>query len=547
MHLIKKTISAFLHKRSQGSRRLLTLNKAFISSAAVLFTFGLTTSASANEAAKHSDVAKQVKPAKHHGQHHRHHAHHHTHHKHTAAHQSTKADKHTGIVWDKKIHLNGITITPGGFFAGEGLWRSTNQQSDMNSTFSGIPLGNSSLAYMDEFRLSARATRLSALVEGNVNPDTLLSGYVETDFLGNGTANSNSSNSFNLRIRQAYAAIDWKNTGWQLLAGQTFSLATTNSKGITPRNVAVPPGIDGQYVVGFVTKRQPQLRLVNQINDVLWAGLSVENPQTTFGGTPCGTVLNNGVLSQTCTAAGAQSLPSTTLFSLNHIPDVIAKLAVEPKIEGHKFHIEGFGILRHFYDRVRETNANTNYDTSSFSIGAGALLEVVPKILDVQGNVLAGRGFGSYGAGGLPDVTIASDGALTAIPEVAYMAGATVHATSNLDLYLFGGREEEKTKYFQVGNNFFGYGVPNANNTGCSTEFGVCAGNTEALWQITTGFWKKFYKGAAGEMKAGLQYSYTNRQLFEGTGGVAGNNPASVGYKTHSHMVFASIRYYPFA
>ncbi|MGQ3890866.1 hypothetical protein [Legionella sp. CNM-4043-24] len=450
---------------------------------------------------------------------------------------------------NKKIYLDGITITPVGFFAGEGVYRSRSEQTDIGSTFSGIPLGNSPLHYMNEARLSARQSRLGALMEGQVNPDTLLSGYVELDFLGNGTANSNESNSFDLRMREFYANVDWNKWGFHLLAGQNWSLATTNFKGITPRNEPVPPTIDAQYVVGYVWKRQTQLRIVKNMGELLTAALSIENPQTTFGGTPCGTALGNGVLSQFCSAPGVQSLPSTTNFSLNHKPDVIAKLAYEQVFGDHRVHIEGFGLYRSMYNRVQWfPNVNINTNTPAGGLGAGAVIEVLPKRLDLQGNLLGGRGIGSYASGLLPDVTIASNGSLAPIPEVVFMVGATLHATKKLDLYVFGGQEKQKARYFQVGNNFFGYGVPNANNTGCSVEnLGVCAGNTRLLWQVTTGLWNKFYQGSYGELRGGLQYSYTVRELFAGTGGQADvASPKNIGYHTSDHMAFASLRYYPF-
>lgn len=445
---------------------------------------------------------------------------------------------------DKKIHLPGITITPGGFLAGEGVWRSRNEQTDVGSTFSGIPLGNNPLAHMHEFRLSARQSRASALVEGKVNQCTLLSGYYEIDFLGNGTGNETESNSFDARIRVLYAAVDRTDWGLHVLAGQNWSLVTTNSKGITQRNEVIPPTIDAQYVVGFVWKRQPQFRLTKNFGSEFWAAISIENPQTTFGGTICGTALP-GITNEICSAPGTQSLPSTTIFSLNHIPDVIGKLAYESKINCHKFHIEGFALYRDFYDRVQRTANihNTNKNTTGFGIGAGVLIEILRELLDFQGNFMAGRGIGSYASGLLPDVTLGLNGKLTPIPEVMFMLGATFHALPTLDIYVFGGEEKESRKYFQVGPDFFGYGVPNANNLGCNIENGICVGNTDKLWQVSVGLWDNLYKGAFGELRAGLQYSYTKRDLFSGTGG---GSPVPVGNSTDDHMVFASLRYYPF-
>ena len=451
---------------------------------------------------------------------------------------------------DKKIRLNGITLTPGGFLAGEGVWRSRNQQSDMASSFNTIPLGNNPLAYMNELRFSARQSRISTLIEGNVNPSTVLSGYAEIDFLGNGTANQNESNSFNPRLRNLYAAFDQNDLGWHVLAGQSWSLATTYSKGLMQRDESPPPTIDAQYVVGFVWKRQPQFRLTKNFGKTVWAAISAEYPQTTFAGIPLPgngvTPIYNNVVAITNAALGSQSLPAATSFSINHIPDVIVKLAYEPTISGHKLHFEGFGIYRDLYDRVEYLKkVSTNWDTPAGGVGAGMVLEVIPKRLDFQGSMLAGNGIGSYSSGLMPDATISSNGALIPIPEVVFMLGATLHATDSLDLYVFGGSERETATYFFTDKKYFGYGVPTANNSGCNiVNTGICAGDSRNLWQVTTGLWDKFYQGPFGDLRGGLQYSYTVRTIFPGTGGETSAIP--VGYNTNENMVLFSLRYYPF-
>lgn len=445
---------------------------------------------------------------------------------------------------DGKIHLNGVTLTPGGFLAGEGLWRSRNEESDIASTFSGIPMMISPLAHMREFRLSARQTRLSLLVQGEYEP-TVLSGYVEIDFLGTGTANSNESNSYNPRMRNVYATVDMNDTGWHVLAGQNWSLATLNSKGITPRNETLPPTIDAQYVVGFVWKRQPQFRVTKDFCKKVWAAISIENPQTTFSGVPSGPFGN--VYAITDFAPGMQSLPSTTNYSLNSIPDVIAKLALESTLFERKLHTEVFGIARDFYDRVRYSdNSNENQHNSAGGVGAGLAIELYPKCLDFQASVLIGKGIGSYATGLLPDATINSEGALVGIPEIVYMMGATLHASQALDIYVFGGVEKEQSKYFQIGNVFYGYGIPTADNASCNSENAAaagCSGATRELWQLTAGFWDKICQGNAGELRVGLQYSYTRKELFSGTNN--GTTPP-VDASTDDNMIFAALRYYPF-
>src|ERR1700683_4683242 len=108
-----------------------------------------------------------------------------------------------------KFCYKGLTITPGGFFALEGLYRNHNLESDVDTPFASIPFagnghfvvgptnGGLGVGHTGEERFSERQRRLSLLVEGKVVPATSLAGYAEFDFLGAAqTANENESNSF---------------------------------------------------------------------------------------------------------------------------------------------------------------------------------------------------------------------------------------------------------------------------------------------------------------------------------------------------------------
>ena len=133
-----------------------------------------------------------------------------------------------------KIYYKGITLTLGGFAAAEGVYRSKNNVADIGSNYSKIPYDNSVLAHTDELRGTARQSRLSFLAQGNIDPDTVAPFYGEFDFLADAqTGNSNESNSYSPRIRNVYGALDWNDSGWHLLAGQNWSLATMNAKGIS--------------------------------------------------------------------------------------------------------------------------------------------------------------------------------------------------------------------------------------------------------------------------------------------------------------------------
>jgi hypothetical protein len=461
---------------------------------------------------------------------------------------------------DKKLHMKGVTFSFGGFLAAESVWRSGNLGSDIGSPgFSKIPFfgpggggtGNAvSVGHTGEFRLSARQTRVSGLVEGDFDPTTHFAAYGEFDFLGAAaSANSNESNSYTPRIRNVYGTVDWSDIGVKFLFGQNWSLATLDGKGISERSELPPPTIDSQYLPGFIWTRQPQLRLVKNFNDELWLGLSVENPQTTTGGTaPTGfsslTIsTGNGFNGTTTNVALAEFNPGITL-SLNHVPDVIGKVAWEPSYFDGNVHLEVFGIYRDFYNRVGTTLSDVqNINKSGGGGGISGLIKAVPGLLDVQFDGMYGTGIGRYGSGQLPDVTFRADGTFQPLNENMEMVGLTLHATHELDVYVFAGREEETKAFFNGALNgatqHIGYGNPLFVNTGCFSwnSVATCTGNVQNVQQVTLGLWDTAYKGDFGQFKIGLQYSYTHLKAFDGVGG----SP-----DTHDQMVFSSFRYYPF-
>jgi hypothetical protein len=437
-----------------------------------------------------------------------------------------------------KIYYKGVTLTLGGYGALETIYRSKNETADMASTFSGIPFNNSSVGQTSEFRFSARQSRITALAEGDPTQDVHLSFYGELDFLGAAqTANSNETNSYTPRIRVMYNQIDWADEGLHFLAGQNWSLATMQGKGITPRSEDIPPTIDAQYIPGFTFTRQPQVRLTQTFNNTFWVALSAENPQTTFytgpNAYPKSVVLTDS-------AVGGSGFNSANTLSLNHIPDVIAKVAYEPTFADRTLHLEVFGLYRSFYERLDYQNQDVN----GGGVGAGLIVPVVPGFLDFQLSGMGGKGIGRYGAAQLTDVTFDAAGKIHPISEIQALAGLTLHASPALDVYVFAGEEKESAQAYYLTTGAavsgFGYGNPLYVNSGCAyeTATGACTGNTRVVEQGTAGFWYKPWIGKSGKYQIGMQYSYTERKAFSGAAGIA---PIA-----NDSMVFASFRYYPF-
>ena len=451
---------------------------------------------------------------------------------------------------DNTIHTGSISIKLGGFLANETAYRSVDLQSSINSPYLHIPYappnttnfisgtnnvygtpvinnGIGSYYNQSEFRDTAQQSRFSLLAQGNANPNTLISGYYEMDFLGAAnTANSNESNSYNLRIRNIYSTIDWLDSGWHMLAGQSWSLATLNTHGITPRNEEIPLTIDAQYVPGFVWARQPQLRITKDWDQKWWVAVSIENPQTSnVGGA------NAGVNEYANAPIGGGLYDYTTNYSVNKYPDVIAKLAAETDFG----HFEVLGMMRNFqsvYALANNTAGNQQNEWAG-SMGVGAVIPVIPKQLEVNLNALYGDGVGRYGTSGLPDASYSSSGALNPLTGGSALLGIVWHTNPKLDLYFNAGQDfVDSSTNTSANGTVYGYG----NNVSNANQFSPY---TKSVTQETLGMWWSAYKGAYGVAKLGLQYSHTTLSSF--------NVSSTIGsLSTSDNIALTSMRYYPF-
>jgi hypothetical protein len=457
-----------------------------------------------------------------------------------------------------------VKVTVGGFVAAETVWRQRNQVADIASNFGAIPYPFSPLYNEHEFHGSARQSRISLLVEGNIDPYQKLTGYYETDFLGVGTAsNYNQSNSWALRLRHAYFTYDNSGWGFHFLGGQTWSLLTQNQVGITPRKENIPLTIDANYVVGFNFTRNWQLRAVGDFGPVS-LGVSVESPAAIVGAStataplglggvfPSGGIVNG--VEVNFSNPGTQFLTGATITT-DQAPDIIEKATFDPGWG----HYEVFGLQRFFSDgtltcvvgpcvagSTAMVGTTDNKTTFGAGVGGSVLLPLIPKYLELTGSVLYGRGVGRYASGQLPDVTIAPDGSLSLVTGLSAMVGLVAHPWEGLDVYAYAGLEQVNSNFFNVGTTLFGLGNPGFSNATCliTTPFSFagntpadCIANNRRLSDVTVGFWQNVYKGDYGRVAFGAQYEYIKRKSFVGIGG----DPS-----TDNNVVYTSVRYYPF-
>ena len=350
------------------------------------------------------------------------------------------------------IRFRGINITPGGYAAAEFVRRSRALGADVATPFNSLTMPGASQSRLPEFYGSGRQSKTTVFVDGRVrNVD--LSSYVSADFLSAGvTSTSTSTNSYTLRLRQAWAQAKFDN-GWSFLGGQTWSLVTEDAKGIAPdddmgkTNDVRPKTIDSSYNVGFTYTRQYGIRLTKSFGDKVAVAFALENPQATL--TTHGNA-NNFLLGG---SGASNSYNTTTTYSFNPSPDIIAKIAFDPGFG----HYEVFGLVDRFTDRVfpcvefasgsalctakGATSATGAYNASKEGGGVGASARWIfakHVVFGLKG--FGGSGIGRYAPGGLSDASINADGTIHLIKNLQGL-GTLEWKSKKFDIYSYGGVE----------------------------------------------------------------------------------------------------------
>jgi hypothetical protein len=419
------------------------------------------------------------------------------------------------------------------------LYRDRNETADMGSSFNGVPFDGTTNAALSEFRGSGRQSRIGFQMNSMAG-STKLSGLWEADFLGVGTsANSNESNSYVLRVRQFWGQVNFA-SGANLVAGQMWSLLTTNKSGLAPRGEWVPLTIDAQYSVGFDWARQFGLRFTSTMSKQAAFAVALEGAQTTFAARGAA---NNFVIG----GVGGSQLNGTTNYSTDEAPDLIAKLALDPGW-GH-FEIKAIGrIMRdRIVDPANAVGGTKNSTATAGGIGVGMLLPVVAKKLDIGFSGLTGSGIGRYGSSQLPDATINTDATLAPLSEWQAMLTLEAHPSSKLDLYAYAGEEyADRHAGVNSAGAGVGYGSTLFDESGCMTEIAPtgpyapastspCNADTKDVKQLSLGFWHRFYKGSAGTLQWGVEYSHTTREAWDGKNGIQA--------MATENMLFTSFRF----
>ncbi len=438
------------------------------------------------------------------------------------------------------LHYKGITIVPGGFLAGESIWRQRAMNADIYTNFNATPYMNSGEAHVSEWVPTARQSRLSTLFSGKV-PFGTLSGFFEGDFLSAGTTSNNlQSNSYTLRVRQAWAQAAFGHL--KFTGGQMWTLLMENKKSTDPGQEMAPLFFDANLHVGETYIRQTGFRLQDSLTPKLTVAVALENSQYQFSASNAPTNFFFG----SAGAAGGLNNPSAN-YTNQVAPDFLIKAAFDP---GYG-HYELGGIVRLFRDRYYPNGTTATSAQNDTRVGGGFVANArfpVATKFDIGMHLVAGDGTGRYGASLLPDITVRPNGTLVPLRNAQGLLSLELHATKKLDFFGYAGSEYvQRTFYRNSTGTQVGYAPPNANNTGCNIEsapvtgsgYGpgasACLGATRALMQGSVGWIYRIYSGPAGKLQYGVAYSYLTRNAWVGIGGAP---------KATNNFVYTSFRYY---
>lgn len=421
------------------------------------------------------------------------------------------------------FRIGSAYLTPFGFMDLTSAWRSNATGSAISTNFGAVPFGNTTAGNLSEFRLSTQNSRIGSRVDTIVQGARVI-GYWESDFLGffpgNGAVTSN-PDTFRMRLYW----IDIRQGKWELMGGQSWSLMTPGRKGISPipGDLFYSQVVDTNYQLGLTWSRDPQLRVVYHPHNSVAAAISMENPEQYIGGSGGGGLITIPS-AYVAPYQGQLNNGGTTLGVPNLHPDVVAKVAFDPKLKsGRALHFELGGTERTF--RVWNPLAARSFTATGLGAQANLGVELVKGLYLVSNNYWSAGG-GRWIFGQAPDVIVRADGSLSPVRSGSNVSGFEYTKNSTLVYGYYGvvyvGRN---TTVDKDTGRFAGYGYP-----------GSPTAQNRALQESTFGFTRTFWKDTKyGALALMGQYSFLSRRPWS----VSSGQPTSA----QTHMVFFNLRY----
>ncbi len=421
-------------------------------------------------------------------------------------------------------------LTLGGFADLENIFRTTNTQSNIATSFASIPYSNTPQGNVSEFRTTAQYSRLSAKVEENFRGNEVTA-YIETDFSGNSAPSVYQSvNAHTNRLRLYF--VDVKHGKWEFLGGQTWSWLTPNRTGIgpMPTDLALTYNEDQNIGIGFPFTRAAEFRVAYHPNEHWAMGVGIEDANQFIGSYVALPTGFNTVISP-------QFDNGSQIGAANAFPDIISKLTYDRDFSGRHFHAELSGLFTGAHVSVKPTGSSSfqTHDTVGGGGQIAANYELLPK-LTLLTNAFWTDGGAHYLLGTGPQVVVRPNAAgtdinLSMLHGGAGSAGLEWRASPKEAFAVYYGADYYSRYYFPDTTNtahpetIIGYGGPGSPNT-----------NNRSIQEVTFDWVQTFWSSTRyGALQTYAQYSYLTRSPWY----VAPGDPKNA----HLSMLYFGVRY----
>jgi len=446
--------------------------------------------------------------------------------------QTTQQNRETGKSEESpigSIKLGDAVLTLGGFVDFENIFRTTNTQSNIATSFGAIPYNNTAQGRATELRTTAQFSRLNVKVTDRFHGNDI-TGYIEGDFGGNDAPGVYQSvNPHTNRLRLYF--VDLRRGKWEFLAGQTWSWITPNRTGLgpLPSDLAITYNEDQNLGVGVPYTRAAEFRVAYHPNEHWAMGVGIENSNQYIGGYVA--------LPVHFTAIGTQFDNGANPGAANLMPDILSKVTYDQDFSGRHFHAEVTGLFTGAQGSVMPVGS-TFFQTHKTFGGGGQIAanyELRPKLL-LLGNAFWSDGGAHYLVATGPQLVVRPNPAGTDVGLSMVHAGA-----GSAGIEWIASEKEAFAAYYGAdyfGRNFFpdttnttqpgtiiGYGGPGSPNT-----------NNRAIQQVTFDWLQTFWKNPKyGALQSYIQYSYLTRAPWFVAPGAPKN--------AHLSMVYFGFRY----
>jgi hypothetical protein len=434
-----------------------------------------------------------------------------------------------------QLKIGDAYLTPVGFMDMTEVSRSTNTGSGIGTNFGSVPYANTQAGSLTESRLSIQNSRIGARIDAIAKGWNIL-GYWESDFLGQLGNPPNgglavTSNPYVFRMRLYF--VDARKGKFEFLAGQSWSLMTPNRVGISPLpgDIFYSQDIDVNYQLGLTWGRIPGFRFGYHPTDKVAFAVSFENSEPYVGGGNGGsgvtlpaliaTTATTGTL-QGSVLGGQINNGSSSINSAALLPDIIAKLAIDPS---KRFHFEIAGV--EITNKIAYPVGTAPYPTFTKTGGGGSVnlnFEVV-KNFRLLANTFYSDGGGRYIFGQAPDFIIRSNGSLSLVHSASTVTGFEANIGKTLFYGYYGGVYIGRDMALDAnGTSKIGYGTISSD------------GQNRAIQEITFGTNTTLMRDPKwGALNLMFQYSYLTRNPWLAAVGAPSN--------AHADMGFLNLRY----